>query len=152
MRLGVYSSPGAYFEGTVNPRCSLIVAHLRNLWALSIRDLYLWQRAMAFICTLRTLLRNGRDLMLQKTNTRRMSTRNRLTNWSLDEQKIVLNTKFEDKLRVCAVCEARPLGTPAFIWSLALISYLSVKPSAFKRVPAFIQVRHLFICNVLYGD
>ena len=55
-----------------------------------------------------------------------------------------LDANFAVKLCVRAVCEGRPLRTPAFIWKPARISYTAVKPPAFKRGPAFIQIRRLF--------
>ena len=55
-----------------------------------------------------------------------------------------LDANFGLKLCVRAVCEARSLRTPAFIWNPAIISYTTVKLPAFKRDPAFIQIRRLF--------
>ena len=55
----------------------------------------------------------------------------------------LLNAKFA-KLRVHAVCEAHPLGTPAFVWSPTLISYQAVKLPVVKRGLALNQVQRLF--------
>ena len=50
----------------------------------------------------------------------------RLTNGRL------LDANLADKLRVRAVLEAHPCGTPAFVWNQELISYRAVKPLVFK--------------------
>ena len=44
----------------------------------------------------------------------------------------------------CFRCVRHAHYWPAFIWTLALISYWAVKPLAFKRDPVFIQIRRLF--------
>ena len=53
--------------------------------------------------------------------------------WQIDHSTNdrLSDAKFAVKLRMRAVCEARPLGTPVFIWSPALISYRAVKPPVF---------------------
>ena len=107
----------AHFQGTVDLRRSLIAAHLRGRWALPTGDLQPRQGWPSFALR-KHFLRSGRvvflRLTLQKTIARRTSTRfagqiDRLTNGRS------LNTNFAVKLRVCAVREAHPLKTLAFI-------------------------------------
>ena len=126
--------------------------HVRTLWVLSPGDLQPWQRWPSFVPP-RTLYEKclaclppsdaPNDNRSTKVNENLLD---RLIawlreDWSLDA--ILQLDRLVYWLRVCAVCEARPLGTLAFIWNLALFSNWAVKPPGFKLDPAFIQIQFL---------
>ena len=128
-----------YFGGTVDLRHSLIAVHLRGMWALPTEDLHPRQR-WPFVCALRKLPAKWQGFSAIWCSKRQsLDERQREFAWQIDRStnNRLLDAKFAFKLHVRAVREARPIGTPAFIWSPATISYWAVKPPAFKRGLAF---------------
>ena len=102
---------------------------------------------MAFVCTLKKLPAKRQGFSaIWRSKTQSLDERQWEFVWQIDHSTNdrLLDAKLAVKLCVHAVCEARPLGTLAFIRSPTLISYRAVKPPVFKRGLAFIQVRSLF--------
>ena len=103
--------PIAYFEGTVDLWRALTAAHLRGLWVLPTGDLHPRQQWPSFV--LRENFRRSSRVVFSIWRSKRQSLDERQQEFACQIDRStndrLLDAKFAVKLRVCAVCEARPL-------------------------------------------